>query len=303
MNVSNNSTFTNETNRSADFFQVLMENNPAKILCLAFSLIGILFGPAFLYIIIWYEKFGSHQKRTLLNMFVSMYCWEWIKFMLVVQTIETVRFMYGPLPHFVCYGQLAIRNSTINNAQLYMDARMLTRYIYIFWLKNTAAFRDDFWHLFSCLWIQCSTLLFEIVRQLLNKKLPSSYYICLGIDSTHVKGSTEGLGIMIQITTLLHVVIYLRILIYKIKGMTLPQQNPISSMIKKLFVDDFEIKSMTTYASHIFYISLLGISALLLIKSNEVPPANLNTYPYNLIIYYKSWGRVVSSQFYHRTTI
>lgn len=289
MNVFNNSSFSNETNKTVDFFQVLMANNPTKILCLAFSLIGILFGPPFLYIIIWYEKFGSDQKRTLLNMYVSMYCWEWIKFVLLVQTIETARFLYGPLPHFVCYGQLVLKNSTINNALLYMDARILTRYIYIFRLKNPAAFKDDFWLLFSCLWIQSFTLLFEIVRQLLNEKLASSFYICLGIDSTNVKGSTRGLGMIIQITTLLHIVIYLRILIYKIKGMTLPQQSKISYIIKKLFVDDFEIKSMTTYASHIFYISLLGISASLLIFSNGIPPKDLNIYPYNLIIYYRSF--------------
>ena len=288
MNVSTHTSFSSETQNMTDFFQVLLENNTAKILCLAFSFFGIILGPIFLYIIIWFEKFGSDKKRTLLNMFATMYCWEWIKFMLLVQTIEIVRFLYGPLPQFVCYGQLFIRYSTIYNAMIYMDARILTRYIFIFWLKNPGAFKDDFWILFSTIWIQSFSLLFELVRQILNEKLASGYYICLGIDSTHVKGSTRGLGVILQVTTFLHVVIYLRIIIYKMKSMTLPQKSPISSKIKRLFLDEAEKESLTTFGSHIFLISLFGIIALLLIKSNNVSPTDLNTYPYNLIIYYKS---------------
>ena len=119
----------------------------------------------FLYSIIWFEKFGSDKKRTILNMFASLFCWECIKFMLLVQTTETFRFLYGPLPHFVCYIQLIIRSSTVVNFMLYMDASIVARYIFIFRLKNPVAFHDNFWLLFLCIWIQSISIVYEIVRQ------------------------------------------------------------------------------------------------------------------------------------------
>jgi len=287
--LNNSSLFSNRTIEMADFFQVLMENNLTKIMCLLVSLLGIIFGPMFLYIVIWFEKFGSDKKRTLLNRFASMFCWECIKFMLLVQTIEAVRFLNGPLPHFICNVQLIIRNSTVFNFLLYMDASILIRYIFIFWLKNPAAFKDDFWILFVCIWTQSTSLLYEIVRQLLNTKSSSGFYICVGVDPSQLKKGFSGIpSLIMNISLILHIVIYVRIFIYRLKGTTLVKQNKRSSLIKRLFLGEIEAHSLITYRSHILGLLILGVSAVMFFKLNGIQPKDWNFYPYNLIIYYRS---------------
>ena len=128
-----------------------------------------------------------------------------------------------------------------------------------------------------------------IRRKLLNVKLSSGYYICLGMDSSRLKKGSSGVpSIIMNVTFLLHVTIYLRIFVYKLKGLSLIQQNTKSSTIKNLFLGDMEGQSVTTYTSHVLGIIILGISAAMFSKLNGVEPKDLNSYPYNLIIYYKS---------------
>jgi hypothetical protein len=44
---------------------------------------------------------------------------------------------------------------------LYFDLIILSRYVYIFHLKNPAAFDDDFWALFLNLWVTFASLCFK----------------------------------------------------------------------------------------------------------------------------------------------
>ena len=103
---------SNETGIEEDFFKDLIETSPVKTTCLTISFFGIFFGPVFIYSIIWYEKYGSDNKRTILNMYASMFCWEFLKFILFVQIPDTMRYIVGPLHYGVCYTQTLVRSST-----------------------------------------------------------------------------------------------------------------------------------------------------------------------------------------------
>jgi hypothetical protein len=50
---------------------------------------------------------------------------------------------------------------------LFLDCIMVTRYTFIFWLKNPAAFQDEFWSLFINLWVVgfswIAQLVFEVI--------------------------------------------------------------------------------------------------------------------------------------------
>ena len=64
-----------------DYFSGLFENRVSKVFSLAFSWFGSIVCIGMLYSIIWYERFGSDYKRTLINrLFVFFwYCpllWE-----------------------------------------------------------------------------------------------------------------------------------------------------------------------------------------------------------------------------------
>ena len=59
------------TEKMDDFYSGLMENNVWKITSLVFAILSTLIGSTLVYGIIWFERFGSDSKRTLLNMLVS----------------------------------------------------------------------------------------------------------------------------------------------------------------------------------------------------------------------------------------
>ena len=56
--------------------------------------------------IIWYEKYGSNQHRTLINQLAASNCWLAIIFNVVVQTSEIVLSIFGPFNSGFCNWQL-----------------------------------------------------------------------------------------------------------------------------------------------------------------------------------------------------
>ena len=53
----------------------------------------------------------------------------------------------------VCLIELVFKNAIVTQMMLFLDGMILIRYIFIFWMKNPAGFRDDFWEAFVSLWI------------------------------------------------------------------------------------------------------------------------------------------------------
>jgi hypothetical protein len=52
-----------------------------------------------------------------------------------------------------CYLKMVLRNIFVCVFFLYIDGTIVMRYVYIFWLKNPAAFNDEFWSRFIFIWI------------------------------------------------------------------------------------------------------------------------------------------------------
>ena len=70
-----------------------LENGISKSLSVTYSLLLSCIALPLLYGIIWYERFGSDLKRTLINQLFSSVCWYLITSIIVVQLPLTVRFM------------------------------------------------------------------------------------------------------------------------------------------------------------------------------------------------------------------
>ncbi len=111
----------------SDFFPFMTEQSPERITCLIISCLGIIVGPIVLYSIIWFERFGSDKKRTLLNMLFSMTCWTALTFIICIQVPETFRYVYGPLPGVVCFTHLFLRYTLASMFMLLIDALTITR--------------------------------------------------------------------------------------------------------------------------------------------------------------------------------
>ena len=204
------------TDRSA--FYALTENNPLQILSLTLAITCTLVCTPLLYSVIWFENFGSDKKRTLINKLVAMNCWNTIGYLILVQAPEILRFVYGPLPMIICAIQNVLKFSFAISIVLNSDAIIVANYAYIFWLKNPAAFNDDFWCKFISLWIYCSSHLIIGTLHILVEFETQACFICIGkISSTNSLESMtmRGIGYIVIASGLIQFILRLRISNYK----------------------------------------------------------------------------------------
>ena len=236
-NFSRHSNVLQESTRYNDYFSGLLDGNWWKTVSLTIACFGIIASPLILQSIIWFEKYGNDNKRTLLNMFVSLYCWAVTEFVIFVQIPETIRFLNGPLPSFVCHFHAYFRASIVNVMLLYKNASILTRYIFIFWLKNPAAFDDDFWCLFIFIWVHIFSLLLRGIEHIISTNMSITYFICIGKEP-YITGQPKFSGIIELFTIVLHIFVYTRIYFYKRNG----KEGRNMATNKKLTVKDVETR-------------------------------------------------------------
>ena len=160
MNSSHNISLDNCEN---DFFSELYKIRPVAIIIEIFTFLSIGLLIPILYSIIWYEKFGSDKKRTVLDKLVGSVCWCIIVFYTLIQIPELFRIWFGPFPTLLCNLQLVIKNGLAIQLLLTFDTISILRYIFIFWLKNPYSFCDDFWTTFLNLWMFSFSLISQIV--------------------------------------------------------------------------------------------------------------------------------------------
>ena len=157
-------------NCANDFFCELYKIRPSIIIGEIFVFLSTCILIPTLYSIIQYEKFGSDNKRTVLNKLAASICWCAILIEILVQIPEWIRYCFGPLSSFFCYLHLVIKNTLAIQLMLLFDAISILRYIFIFWLKNPYSFCDDFWTVFLNLWMFSFSLMSEIIFVILPGK-------------------------------------------------------------------------------------------------------------------------------------
>ena len=200
-----------------DYFSGLLENNAWKNISLLISCFGVIAFPLVLYSIIWFEKYGNDTNRTLLNMFASLYCWALLEFIILVQISETARFLFGPLPGLVCYIQLFLRNSLVT--VLFKNFMAATKYVFVFWLKNPAAFGNEYWCLFICIWSYFFSLVLRTIEFAMSSKMSINYFICAGIKPFEEKNGVHILNGKVEIfSIILNIFVNTRVYFYKKGG-------------------------------------------------------------------------------------
>ena len=219
--------FIQDTNGSesgrqrVDFFSGLFENRKSKIVSLLFSSLGSCVVVLLIYCVIWYNKFGSDSKRTLLNrLYWSTWCWA-LLWICTVQQVDILRFIIGPMPQVVCQAKYFVKRCITLGGVLTMGFIMVSRYTFIFWLKNPAAFEDEFWSLFINCWTIVFTLISEIFLLWIPGKDNIDVYICAGTDPGENEGLPEkNIRFSVAVKALsfaIQFVLMARIQIYKLK--------------------------------------------------------------------------------------
>ena len=200
-----------------NLFSDLTQTNLRLILSLTIAITCTCICTPLFYCVIWFEKFGSDKKRTLINKLLTMNCWNGIGYLIFVQTLEILRFIYGPLPLIICNIKNVIKLSSIFALVLNTDAALFANYAYIFWLKNPAAFQDKFWCQFISTWIYSASLVVFGTLHMIDEFQIQTCFICSGIIVTqNLKSTTmEGMRSILILSVLLHLVLRSRIFFYK----------------------------------------------------------------------------------------
>jgi len=244
-------------------------NNPYKFVFIVASIACIICVLPSLYSIVWFERFGSTKERTVINKLFSSICLAGMLTNFFVQVLYIFRFAYGPLPAMVCFVLCLTKRVIINYALLMLDLISLIRYIFIYWLKNPAAFKDEFWCVFLNLWCILISISFQIVRATVPGNHLVEYSMCTGNDPTPFfylpsfgRGYIESFSLIIQI------IVYIKIWLYKIKARKAIGPQGYSSYLKNIFINDLDKQSLTGVAPDIALgLSIASGSVLIVAKT------------------------------------
>ena len=255
--------------------------------CNVLNIINILI----FYGIVWYERFGTDNRRTSLkNKIISLLCSNAIFSMSVNFFVDFSTYFLGPLNQHLCFFFQLFRNIIALNTLLFLNALIVTKYVLIFCLKNPAAVRDDFWHLF----IGLTTVILSTVNKFSSRSLPQKYslyyYACADLDpmKDHYLKKVNSLSIEVFATLIIHLVINLRIKMFKSKHIV--TVVPSSSLVfgtpaNPPLLAKIESKSLSDNAPNIFIAIWCAIYVLLQRKVNGISLDEANSYPNYLFMF------------------
>ena len=278
------------TNSSTDFFEGIFENRWSKVVFIAFAILIIPIVLSLNYSIIWYEKYGQDLKRTIVNRIFSSICWTVIEFTLLVSILDLARyFFFGPLPKLFCWSQVIVKSGIILKLMLLQTGLIISRYVCIFWLKNPAAFHDDFWSFFINIWVALAGYIFQFVSVFALNQYSLMYYICIGqnpksgpyIPFTH---NYIFYGICTIIITI-HIILSVKIFCYKNK-MKLEVATNQSCTQKLMLLKTLEKQTLSDFTTITFSIVAVGALTMLVLRLFQVEPQELNNFPNYLIVYW-----------------
>ena len=236
--------------------------------------------------IIWYERFGTDNRRTLMNKIVSLICCNATFSMSVNFFVDFSTYFLGPLNQHLCFFFQVFRNVIVLNSLAFLDALIISKYILIFWLKNPASVKDDFWAFF----IGLITVLLSVVLNYSVLSLPQQYslyyYACADLDpmmDQHLK-KANNMQIEVLASLIIHLVINLRIKAYKTKHKIIVVPS-YSTSPKAMVLDKTESQSLSDSASN-FCIAIWGTFYIFLQrKVNGFTLDEANSYPNYLFMF------------------
>ena len=245
-----------------------MANNPSKIAALLFSFAATIFITPFLIFIIQFER--DNHNRTLINQFISSIMWIGVWWNMIMQPITFYRYMVGPFcSKFLCCLDSILRNGLSMHALMLFDAIIIARCAYMHCLKNPTALQDDYWKMFTNLWISVFWFVTQTVYIITPGKNPINYYMCMGTYPREYQNQPVKANLSMLFVTLFSIGLHLAIAVVHLKPNNTAEQ-------KSLF---------SRATNNIGITSLMCASLLLPAFINQKEPEELNQYPNYLLLY------------------
>jgi len=102
---------------------------------------------------------------------MSGFAWSLIELIIVVEGGDILRYFYGPLPYTFCLVSTVVSGSIFLQILLFITNIVITKYIFIFHLKNPTALDDKFWFTFLTIWIRTFAYLSQATAFLMPGKI------------------------------------------------------------------------------------------------------------------------------------
>ena len=166
-----------------------------------------------------------------------------------------------------------------------LNGLIFSRYMFIFCLKNPAAFNDDFWCRFINIWIFGVSVIPQVVNNYLSGSLPIMFHICSGTNPKFDLKNSPMPNFPLLLVGLLCVTSYLffggKILMYKNK-----KSAEQTCVARNIFLKSLEKQSLSDFTTSTFEIICGFMAALLYFKIRDLAPEQLNFYPNYLLVYF-----------------
>ena len=267
-----------------EFFQ----RDLSKLFVILFAFLINIVSSLLMYSIIWYERFGADSKRFLSNKLVSMICWNGIVGVQFLYLSDSTLYLFAPLPKWLCFFFSFFRLTIKTNLLIFLNAIIISKYIFIFWMKNPGSLHDDFWSFFISLWTIGFSSMFNFVRTV-HPHLHVIYdYICQDVNPSidESLGYNKNTQIESFICLFLHIVIAIRIYLFKNqKVQSEVQQIQQNSCATNHYLKKIEEITLADFLTNFILALWVGNLAFLQYKISKLSLIEVNTFPYGFYLF------------------
>ena len=139
-----------------------------------------------------------------------------------------------------------------------LNIMSIIRYMFVFWLKNPAAFKDDFFYVFINTWILGACFLYQFSVLPFQYQNYPVYHVCVGQQPQELNSLVhKQIRFPLMITLLLHLIVCIRLFIFNRKSSAVSQESTCSS--KMIFLKELENQFIVTFVDDLIYVILFAI--------------------------------------------
>jgi len=275
------------TKTDNDFFSFILINSPIKTFSLVFCCMGIIVVPVLSYGITWYYRNGPDKNSTFLNSLVVSFCFVISEMFITIQLTEIIRQSFGPMPKLFCHIKAIARPVYISQSLLFLDAMAISRYLFIFVLKNPAAFNDRFWIMFLNIWIKLISIIGNTVWSLKADHEVLNYYICTGEDPTEsFQNPLKSYGFVEIGSILVHLFVCIRIQVYKHNNKKQLLAVTQGGILKSQFLERVKALSLMTFMQNAIGIAIMVMLLASTMAMGRIEPHKLENHKNFIHIHY-----------------
>ncbi len=166
-----------------------------------------------------------------------------------------------------------IKQSVRCQAILLINAITISRYLFIFWLKNPGVVWDDFWSFYITLWIIIFSSLFNFVYFYLPGPQPLSYYLCSYIEPQTDGNLPKRPTLIFEVfSVFVMLIINIRIFMFKRKSRSNTNSNKRVGTIfhQRISVSISDKGTISDFKSNIYSIINIILLAMLTMQGNTM---------------------------------